>query len=200
MKLIGAVLLVGLFAGALTAQGTDSVPAADTVTNGSLREGTLSQNEISIRLRDEEIELRFVPLDPRLLELLAPDGRRALQGMLSGQSLAIDSAARASGLASPGLALVSFFGQRAGVRFDPQLVIVDARGRLFRPVTIVPLSSDFSAGQLDARQSVMAIYLYEEPLPVWEPFRLTYASLGSNIWESRVSLLERERTRIGRVR
>lgn len=205
----GTLALAALLAGAGCARAQTPPPAAatdtlaDTLADSTppvVTFGTLSQNDISVRLRDDQLELRFVPLDARVVTLLAEDGAAALTRLTERYRPQVDSAGREAGVTEPGLALVTFFGQQDGVRFDPQLVVLDVRGRLLRPMAIVPLSPQFSAAQLDARQSAMAIYLYEELLPVWDPFTLTYGPLASRIWESRLPLLERERTRLGRAR
>jgi len=162
--------------------------------------GTLDQNAISIRMRDDDIELRFVPLDPRVTSLLAEDGARALQALVERNRTAIDSAGREAGVSTPGLALVTFFGLREGVRFDAQLLTVESNGRLLRPMAAVPLSASYGAGQLSARQSAMAIYLYDEQLPVLEPFTLTYGVMSSSAWRDRLPILDRERARVNRSR
>lgn len=162
--------------------------------------GTLDQNAISIRMRDDDIELRFVPLDPRVTSLLAEDGARALQALVERNRTAIDSAGREAGVSTPGLALVTFFGLREGVRFDAQLLTVESNGRLLRPMAAVPLSASYGAGQLSARQSAMAIYLYDERLPVLEPFTLTYGVMSSSAWRDRLPILDRERSRVNRSR
>ncbi len=158
--------------------------------------GRLNQSDIAIRLRNDELELRFVPLDPRLMGLLAEDGAKALERLVSSRRPAIDSAGRDAGVSEPGLALVNFFGLKDGVRFDPQLLTIFVRGRLLRPMAIVGMSPRFGSGQLAARESVMAIYLYEESLPVWDPFQLMYGALTSADWDQRLPLLQRERQRL----
>jgi hypothetical protein len=42
----------------------------------------------------------------------------------------------------------------------------------------------------------MAIYLYEELLPVWSIFTVSYDTLVSNDWERRLPTLARERDRL----
>lgn len=158
--------------------------------------GTLDQNDIAIRLRNDELEIRFVPLDARVTSLLSRDGAVSLQRLVARWRAEIDSAGRSSGVSEPGLALVTFFGQRDGVRFDAELVTLTVRNQLLRPLAIVPISPQFSSRQLEARQTVMAIYLYEELLPVWDPFTVSYEQLVSHDWERRLPTLERERARL----
>lgn len=185
------------------AQSPDTAPApADSAAPVGMPEqfGTLDQNSISIRMRNEDLELRFIPLDPRVTSLLAKDGARALNALVERNRTAIDSAGRDAGVSTPGLALVTFFGLRDGVRFDAQLLTVESNGRLLRPMAAVPLNASYSAGQLSARQSAMAIFLYDEQLPVLEPFTLTYGLMSSSAWRDRLPILDRERARVNRSR
>lgn len=170
--------------------------AADSVVVPPGVYGTLSQNEIAIRLRTDELEIRFVPLDIRITTLLARDGAESLQRLVERNRPAIDSAGRAAGVSEPGLALVTFFAQQPGTRFDPELLTLTARNQFLRPMAIVPLSPRFGAAQLNARESAMAVYIFEELLPVWEPFTVNYENLVSREWERRLSILARERDRI----
>jgi hypothetical protein len=158
--------------------------------------GALSQNEIAVRLRTDELEIRFVPLDLRITTLLVRDGAESLQRLVERNRPAIDSAGRAAGVSEPGLALVTFFAQQPGARFDPELLTLTARNQLVRPMAIVPLSPRFGAAQLNARESAMAVYIFEELLPVWEPFTVNYENLVSREWERRLPQLQRERDRL----
>lgn len=177
-----------------------AAPAADSTrarvaTDSSRSFGTLSQSDLGLRLRSDELEIRFVPLNERVTRLLAPDAWQSLRGLRAGRQTSIDSLARLNGLSDPGLALVTFYAQRDGVRFDPQLLTVVSRGRFLRPVGVVPLSPGFSSQQLAQRGQAMAIFLYEEVIPVDESFTLTYDTLTSDDWQGKLPMLERERAR-----
>lgn len=158
--------------------------------------GTLKQDDLAIRLRSENLEVRFVPLDERVIRLLAPDAYGSLRGLVASRQAAIDSVGRLSGVSEPGLALVSFYGQQAGVRFDPQLVTIGVRGRVLQPIGIIPLNPTFSSQQLNVRQQASALYLFEEKVPVTESFQVSYGALTSDDWGNRLVQLERERGRV----
>src|SRR3954464_12523283 len=106
--------------------------------------GTLTQNDLALRIRTTDLDLRFVPLDPRVTRLLAKDSWESLRSVVQSRRAAIDSVAERSGITRPGLALVTFFGQRADARFDPQTLLVLVRNREFRPLGIVPFSNRFT--------------------------------------------------------
>lgn len=157
--------------------------------------GTLSQNDVSVLLRDEEVELRFLPLDERVIRLLAPDAYQALSALVRQNQAAIDSIGSSRGLSAPGLALVTFYGRVARARFDPQLVSLQVRGHAVFPLGMVPIGPGFSNRELGVRGQARAIYVFDEVVPVIEPFTLTYGTQQSAAWESRIQLLSRERGR-----
>ncbi len=197
---VAALLLSAACARAQVPAAAPAATPADTTASADSTPartyGRLNQSDIAIRMRNDEIELRFVPLDAGLTGLLAEDAATALERLVASHRPAIDSASRYAGIPEPGLALVNFFGIQDGVRFDPQLLTLSVRGRLLRPLAILPLSPKFGSGQLEARESVMAIYLYQEPLPVWDPFQINYGALTSSDWSDRLPLLQRERQRL----
>jgi hypothetical protein len=158
--------------------------------------GSLSQNDLSLRVRNDDIEIRFVPLDPRVLPLLARDAYQSLGQLVETNRRAIDSVASQAGVAQPGLALVSFFGLRPDVRFDPQTLTLLIRNRVFRPLGTIPIDAKFTSGQLAIREQASAIYLFEEDLPVDDSFTLSYGALTSDDWERRQPVLDRERARV----
>lgn len=155
--------------------------------------GTLSQSDVAVLIRDDEIELQFLPLDERVIRLLAPDAYQALSALMRQQRPAIDSIARSRGLSSPSLALVTFLGRVPQARFDPQLVSVLVRGMPAFPLGIVPLGPGFSNRELGIQGHARAIYVFEEIIPVQEPFTLTYGSQQSAAWENTIQVLTRER-------
>jgi hypothetical protein len=158
--------------------------------------GSLSQDDLSLRVRNDDLEIRFVPLDPRITPLLAKDAYHSLRTLVENRRRAIDSVASRGGVAQPGLALVSFFGLRPEIRFDPQILTLLIRNRAFQPLGTIPLSGKFTSGQLGVREQASAIYLFEEDIPVNDSFTLSYGSLMSEDWERRLPLLDRERARV----
>ena len=65
------LLLLATMACAPTVRGQDT-----TATGGDLPPvgyGTLNQDDITINLRQDDLEVRLMPLDERILRLLAPD-------------------------------------------------------------------------------------------------------------------------------
>jgi hypothetical protein len=190
-----ALLLLALLpAPALSAQ--TKLPADTTIGLVPLGLGRLNQDVITVRLSTGSLDIRLVPLQEGLLRLLSPDGYQALTHLVAGEQKRIDSLSSARGLRQPGLTLVTFFGLAPNTRFDPQLLTVVARNQLFRPVGVLPLSPGFSNQQLEARGQATAIIVYERPLPVLEPFTVSYLTATSAEWERKLQRLNAERARI----
>jgi hypothetical protein len=158
--------------------------------------GSLTQNDVAIRLRTPDLEVRVVPLDERVLRLLAGDAYASLHQTVEAHRASIDSIGRQYGAAEPGLMLVSFYGLQQNARFDPSLLTVTARNRLYRPIGLAPLGSAFYNQQLNLRGAATAIYVFEERFPVTEPITVTYGVTSSNDWSNHLPLLERERQRV----
>jgi hypothetical protein len=158
--------------------------------------GTLSQNDLALRVRNDDLEIRFIPLDHRVTRLLAFDAYQSIMGLVETNRRGIDSVASRAGVSQPGLALVSFFGLRPDVRFDAQTLTLLIRNRVFRPIGTIPLTLRFTSGQLGVRDQASAIYVFEESIPVDDSFTLSYGSLTSGDWQDKQSTLERERARV----
>jgi hypothetical protein len=158
--------------------------------------GSLKQSDLALQGNNDEIEVRFVPLDERVTRLLAWDAYNSLRTLVQSHRRQIDSVASSAGVSNPGLALVTFFGRRAAARYDPQTVTVQVRNRVFRPLGIVPFTPRFTSQQLDVRQSVSAIYLFEENIPVTDAFTVAYAGRQSEDWSNKRTMLDREKARV----
>ena len=158
--------------------------------------GSLKQSDLALRLRSDELEVRLVPLDQRVTRLLARDAYESLEGLVRSRRSSIDSLARLSGISEPGLALVTFFGQREGARFDPSNLNLVIRNQVLRPRGIVPFSPRFTSQQLNVRDQMSAIYIFDELLPVNDAFTFSYQGRVSEDWQNRQRLLDRERGRV----
>lgn len=158
--------------------------------------GRLNQDDISLRLSTGDLEVRFLPLGEGILRLLTADGYRAFRDLRASKQAQIDSVAQRMGVAAPGLALVTFFGSREGVRFEPQFIAINASGQPLRPVGVVPMSANFSNQQLSNREQASAILVFDRPLPLAQEFTLLYQASSTDAWRSRLSVITRERDRI----
>ena len=192
----GWTLLVAALGCAPAVRGQDASAGADTTGLPPAGLGRLTQDQISITLQQGDLQIRFLPLDERLLRLLAPDGYASMRSILLSRQAAIDSAAQRAGVTSPGLVLVTFFAQRDNVTFQPQDLYLDLRNQIYRPVGIIPYSPGFTAQQLQARGQATAIYVFELPVPVFDGFQAGYSSTVSDAWTNAMPTIKRERDRV----
>ncbi len=158
--------------------------------------GSLTQDDLSLRVRNSEIDVRFVPLDERVMRLLAGDSYESLRSLVHSKRASIDSIANLNGVSRPGLALVTYFGLQSNARFDPQTLTLVIRNRVFRPLGIVPFTPRFSSQQLNVREQVSGVYLFQEEIPVNDSFTLSYNGLVSDDWQNKQRILDRERARV----
>jgi hypothetical protein len=195
---LGMLTFAPVVAARAAAQATAEAPAAGPGPEGLVPAGfgTLNQSDIEIRLTTDELEIRFVPLDERITRLLANDAYQALHGLVRARRADIEAILSRSGVSRPGLALVSFFGHRQGARFEPQTLTLSVRNQVFRPIGIVPLSSQFTSQQLDVRGAATGLYVYEQEIPVTDDFNVEYNGLRSDDWSKRLTTFDRERQRI----
>jgi hypothetical protein len=158
--------------------------------------GSLKQSDLALNVRSDELEVRLVPLDERVTRLLARDAYQSLQGLVHSRRVSIDSVARIYGISAPGLALVTFFGGREGARFDPSTLTLGIRNRVLRPRGVVPLTPRFTSQQLNVREQVSAIFLFDELLPVTDDFNFSFQGRNSESWQNKQRMLDRERGRV----
>jgi len=167
--------------------------AQDTVPAGY---GTLRRDDIVARFSTGSLEIQVLPLDEQVIRLLAPDTYRSLAQLVRSRASDVAAAAGRGATENPTLVMVTFLGVVPGARFSPEDLNITSRGRLFRPIGVVPLSPTWSANQLDARQQAAAIYLFEPGISVREQLTVGYQGLSSDAWTHSLRLLDQERARV----
>jgi len=167
--------------------------AQDTVPAGY---GTLRRDDIAVRLATGTIEVQVLPLDDQVTRLLAPDTYRSLTELVRSRAADLTGAAVRGSTQNPTLVMVTFLGVVPQARFNPEELTITSRGRLFRPIGIVPLSPTWSSFQLDARQQAAAIYLFDPGISFAEQLTVSYQGLSSDAWSHSLRLLDQERARV----
>ena len=170
-----------------------SASAQDTLPVGY---GTLKRDDIVVRFATDQLEIQVLPLAEQVIRLLAPDTYRSLAQLLKTKGRDLADAAQRAGVDRPALVMVTFFGLLPQARFSPEDVNITSRGRLFRPVGIVPLSPRWSSYQLDAHEQAVAIYLFEEGISFHEGMTVSYQGLSNDSWTGVLPTLDRERARV----
>ena len=189
------ILLATAACGGAQGQTTPApLPAdAQTVPVGF---GRLNQDDLSLKWAVGDLEIRFLPLDERMLRLLANDGYRAMHELRESRRARIDTIAQQHGTAEPGVALITFFAARAGQQYQPQDIALSVQNQEFRAIGIIPLSANFTNQQLPVRGQASALYVFEMPIPVTQEFTLSYQGARTDGWKDRVTTITRERDRV----
>src|SRR3989441_7363072 len=170
-----------------------SASAQDTLPAGY---GTLKRDDIVVRFATDQLEIQVLPLAEYVIRLLAPDTYRSLEQLLKTKGREISGAAQRAGVERPTLVMVTFFGLLPQARFSPEDVNVTSRGRLFRPVGIVPLSPRWSSYQLEAHEQAVDLYLVEDGISFREGMTVSYQGLANDSWTGVLPTLDRERARV----
>jgi len=171
----------------------NALVAQDTVPPGY---GTLKRDDIVVRFATGTVEIQCLPLDEQVIRLLATDTYQSLTQLIKARADDIAAAADRAGVDNPTLVLVTFYGLVPQARFNPEDLNISSRGRLFRPVGIVPLSPTWGSYQLDARQQAVAIYLFADGITFRESLSISYQGLTNESWGRALRLLDQERSRV----
>jgi hypothetical protein len=184
---IAVALTCAAAPGPLAAQGADLPPPGL---------GTLRQDQVAVRLGTASLAIRVLPLDERVIRLLAPDAYASLAELQRSRAGEIAAAARRAGLDSATVFVVTFFAMAPDARFDPDQLYLSSQSAFFRPIGIVPLTPQWSEAQLAQRQQAVAIYLFAPGIAVLQPFTVFYGDQPSLAWESTLRVLDNERARV----
>jgi hypothetical protein len=159
--------------------------------------GTLDLNTITMVMQTSVLEIRFVPLDKRVMRLAKPSVDSAMDQLVARFKTQIQDAADRAGVSTPGLAMVTFYATQGGSQFTPQDLRVVTPGREFAPIGILPFNSNFNSGQLQLRQQASALYVFEQTLPVETSFGIGYGPTSSpDAWTPVLETLNREKSRV----
>jgi len=158
--------------------------------------GTLRQDQIAIRLTTPNLAVRALPLDERVIRLLAPDTYASLLELRRSRAGDIASASRAAGADSATAFVVTFFGLQPETHFEPDQLYISSQNTFFRPIGVVPVTPRWSEGRLRQREQAVAIYLFQSDIEILQPFTLYYAERSSDAWEATLRTLEAERSRV----
>ncbi len=193
-----SVLAASLVLGPLgCAQAQERPPVApDEMDLPPAGYGTLRQDDVSLQLRTSTVQVQVVPLDERVIRLLATDTYNALHRLLESRADEVAEAASRLGISDPTLFLITFFGLERDARFNPDDLTVTSQNRLFRPAQTFPLSPLWSAQQLGQRETATAIYLFEDGIRTLDPFTVEYIGQRNDTWEQILRTLERERASV----
>jgi hypothetical protein len=162
--------------------------------------GTLKQDDISLRLPLGAVLGRVMPLDDRIIRLLAPDSYRNLTELLLGQQSRIARARSTAGTERFSIWYATFVALEPDAQFNPGELVISGAGRDFRALEIIPLTAGFGEQRIQQGQSQAALYLYDEAVDPEQPLELSMQGVRNGAWPSILRVIERERARLGSVR
>jgi hypothetical protein len=155
--------------------------------------GTLHQEDIALRIQLPAVLVRALPLDESVIRVLAPDSYRGLHELVTSRQAELDERARRYGVRRPSLWYFSYYGVQPDARFSPDEVVITSGGRVFRPLSIVPLTTGFGEQRLEQRGVQTAIYVFDDGVDVNLPLVVTVQGTPGAGWEANLRRIERER-------
>ena len=183
--LLGAAALV---TGCTLAPATADTPsAADTDALPPPGYGTLRQEEISMTLRTESLEVMVTPLAESFTRVTAPDTYDRLSGIAERH--------RPRAGDEEHLFLVSFFTQQPEARFTPEEVQLLSRGLRLRPVSIFPVTPTWGQHRVRQQNTEMAVYAFPPEVDLEASLSLAYGLEETGDWQGIVSRVQAERAR-----
>lgn len=159
--------------------GSDSLPPPGY--------GTLRQEEISLSLRTQDLEIMVTPLSESFIRVTAPDTYERLAG--------ISTRHRTAGGEDDILFLVSFFTRQSEVRFVPEEVQLLSRGLRLRPTSISPVTPTWGQRRVRQRATEMAVYAFPPAVDLEAELSLAYGLTESGDWQAVRSRVQAERAR-----
>lgn len=188
--LVGWATLIVATASCTIAPASDATPSP---TDGDSLPppgyGTLRQEEISMTLRSQDLEVMVTPLAESVIRVTAPDTYERLSS--------IAGAGRPSMPPTRGtLFLVSFFTQQPEVRFVPEEVQLLSRGLRLRPMEISPITPTWGQRRVQQRSTEMAVYAFSSEVDLdSDQLVLAYGLEQAASWPSILARVQAERAR-----
>lgn len=197
----GILCALAMATGAATAraQGVGQPAVGDTLDPNFVPAGfgSLKQDDIALKIAPSTgLQVRAVPLDERLIRLLAPDSYRFLRDLPLSKEKALAAVRERNRLPSYSLWYVSFYTLEQGeTRFSPQEFIINNTGRDFRPLDVLPLSAGFGEYRLKQRETQTALFVFDGQIDFNQPLSATMEGTASATeWARVLQIVERERT------
>lgn len=159
--------------------------------------GTLRQDDISVRVQFNALQVRALPLDETVLRTLSPDSYRALRELRESKRPLVDSLLKRTGLPGASLWYVQFFNAEQGeARFSPLEIVINSAGQDFRALDVLALTSGFGEQRLLQREVQAGLYVFDPSVDVNQPLTITFETQRSDAWGTLLKRVDRERTLI----
>ncbi|MFN2397509.1 MAG: hypothetical protein ABR543_02520 [Gemmatimonadaceae bacterium] len=178
--------------------GSNPNAADDTTGEGLVPPGfgSLRQDDIAVKIQLQSVQVRAIPLDESVIRLLSPDSYRALRELQQSKQTELRSLADRYNARNPAIWYISFYALEPDARFSPMEVVLQAGGRDFRPLDLVPLTNGFGEQRIKQREVQSALYLFEDGISVDQPLTLTVEGVQNTSWSGILRSIERERAAV----
>lgn len=186
MKALSPVALLALVGCTIAPAPERATPPGDDVLPPP-GYGTLLQDEVTIRMVSNELEIKVTPLAEAVTRVTAPDTYQRLSGLARAHRSAVPPESV--------LFLVSFFSEQPGTRFIPEEVQIITRGLRVRPVAIAPVTPSWGQRRLQQRQTEMAVYAFPSDVDLESDLVVAYELEENSAWSSILARVQAERAR-----
>lgn len=159
--------------------------------------GTLRQDDFTIALQSEELQIKVTPLNESVIRLAAPDTYQRLHGLVASRIDRVREIAANAGLQEPPkIFLVSFFTRSRQADYKPADLQLLSQGILHRPLGILPITSDWGREQVRQEQTQSALYVFDPAVDLDVAFQVEYSGQRALQWSAILGLLEAEQGRV----
>lgn len=151
--------------------------------------GTLRQDDITVTLRADDLQVRVTPLTEGIVRLTAPDTYRRLASTRD--------RLESNRLEQRLPVLVSFFTETpGGAELEPRDLTLVSRGRRYHPEHIEGLTAGWGQGRVEQGRPAQAVYLFSDAVDLEMELVVEFGPASSSAWHSIVPRLETERARV----
>jgi hypothetical protein len=181
--------------GSLNAAAATSSAPQDTSGLIPAGFGALRQDDISIRLIYNGLNIQAMPMDESFLRTLAPDSYRNLAALRESKRAQLDSIAKRAGSSSVAVWYVTFRNTQQGeAPFAPGDVTLTNVGREFHALDVIGLSAGFSQHRLKQNETAIGLLVFDSAINPNQDLTLRLETQTSGDWQVILQRVERERS------
>lgn len=156
--------------------------------------GTLKQDEFTVQLRNDALQIKVTPLSEIVIRTAAPDTYDRLRKIAESRRGEAEKLAGAN--TNLELFLVTFFSYAPDTEYQPEALQITHQGRQMRPAAIVPITAGFGQQRLKQQANQMAVYAFHGPIEYEQSISVRYINDQSDVWSAILQKLEVERAKI----
>ena len=176
-------------------------PAAQQDTAGLIPAGlgSLHQEDISVNVSANGLNVEAIPLAEDFIRTLSPDSYAGLLRIRESKRAQLDTIARRTGLARLSVWRFTFRNVQQGeAPFNARDVIITNQNRDYKPVDVIGITPGFGDQRVPQREVRVGLIVFNGELnPNQPPLTLTIGTqTGGGNWQTIVQRVEAERGRI----